>query len=121
MKLKNVGVSGSVCNLGTYELYERIIKETKENGGCSINSKREKPTSGYMVGVKSFGSDLAEMLNYELEDNEYYGSWINPHNEEMEFDISINIMDLNEAIEIGNKHNQISIYDLDNDCSIYLK
>ena len=29
--------------------------------------------------------------------------------------------DLDLAIELGKKHNQISIYDLDNDCSIYLK
>lgn len=121
MKLKNIGVSGSVCNLGTYELHEEILKLTRENGGCSINSKREKPTNGYMVGVKPFGTNLIEMLNYELEENEYYGSWINPYSEEMEFDISINVDDLDLAIEIGKKYNQISIYDLDNDCSIYLK
>lgn len=113
------GQTGSEYTLGTYELYEEILRLTKANGCCSINRKYEQPNTGYMVGIKSFGS-LFDMLNYKLGEGEYYGTWVNPNNEVIEFDISVNIADLRQAIEIATECNQMAIYDLDNSEDIYI-
>lgn len=112
------GQTGSKCTLGTYELYEKILRLTKANGGCSINRKYEQPNSGYMVGIKGFGS-LVDMLNYKLGEGEYYGAWVNP-NGVIEFDISVNVYDLRQAIEIATECNQMAIYDLNNGEDIYI-
>ena len=95
------------------------VELTKQNGGCSINRKLEQPKTGYMVGIKGFDSDLVGMINTPLDVNEYYGSWTN-YTGITEFDISLNVMDLDEAIKLGKEHNQLAIYDLINDESIQI-
>lgn len=110
------GQTGSKCTLGEYNLYNYIKDMTQQNGGVTINDKREVPTEGYMVGVKAFDT-LEEMIEYKLQDNEYYGAWLNILDNEIYYDISLNVMTLEEAEELGRQLNQIAIYNVvGNDC-----
>ena len=115
----NKGQTGSKCTLGEYELCKYIKEMTEQNAGVSINAKRESPAKGYIVGIKSFET-LEEMLNYKLNENEYYGTWICPINNLIYYDISVNIQSLDEAAELGRQRNEIAIYSIVSNTSIVL-
>lgn len=114
----NKGQTGSKCTLGEYELYNYIKEMTQQNGGVSVNAKRESPTKGYMVGIKSFET-LEEMLNYKLNENEYYGGWLEL-NDKIYYDVSLNVMKLEEAEQIARKRDEIAIYNVVDDNTIIL-
>ena len=104
------GQTGSKCTLGEYNLYNYIKNMTLLFGGVSVNNKKEVPTKGYMVAIKSFKT-LEEMLNYKLNENEYYGTWLDL-NDKIYYDISLNVMTLAEAEELGRQRNEIAIYNV---------
>lgn len=102
-----------------------------KNGGFSLSPDGSTPKSGYMVSVQ----DILKMpldLWLQLEDqasiddyskiasevNGYIGCWIDEDNVYM--DISTNIQDKNEALKIARINNQLAIYDINNNESIYL-
>ena len=99
---------------------EYIMNLTNLNGGCTINRERVTPTKGYMVGVKGYDT-LDNMLKVELKDNEYYGTWKDMEdNGKVYFDISTNIIDKEQAIELAKKRHELAIFDIENCESIYV-
>ena len=97
-----------------------IMELTNLNGGCTINRERVTPTKGYMVGVKGYDT-LDNMLKAELKDNEYYGTWKDMEdNGKVYFDISTNIIDKEQAIELAKKRHELAIFDIENCESIYV-
>lgn len=97
-----------------------IMELTNMKGGCTINRERVTPTKGYMVGVKGYDT-LDNMLKVELKDNEYYGTWKDMEdNGKVYFDISTNIIDKEQAIELAKKRHELAIFDIENCESIYV-
>ena len=97
-----------------------IMELTNMKGGCTINRERVTPTKGYMVGVKGYDT-LDNMLKVELKDNEYYGTWEDMEdNGKVYFDISTNIIDKEQAIELAKKRHELAIFDIENCESIYV-
>lgn len=109
------------------ELKEMAVK----NGGFSLSPEGEAPKAGYMVSVQ----DILKMpldLWLQLEDqasiddyskiasevNGYIGCWIDDGNVYM--DISTNIQDKNEALKVARINDQLAIYDIASNESIYL-
>lgn len=115
--------------------YSKIIKETLKNNGGSFNvskSKIKKPLKGFMCSIKDllivdkkdFNVKLIKSLvknNFSLLKNSknYLGTWIDEG--KVYIDISSNFKDRNEALQVAEKSNQIEIYDINNNTSIYLK
>ena len=95
-----------------------IIYNTRKNLGCSVNEKLENPHTGYMVGIKNF-STLKEMLNVKLGKNEFYGTWKDTKTGIIYYDISLNVKDYKEACNIAKNRNELAIYDIEQQTSIY--
>ena len=95
----------------------------------------DKPVEGYMVSIYSLGIfpnlsevrifDMVPILrnycdSYSIPDELYIGSWRNPDNKEVHFEVSVNLLTLDEAILLGKEYNQKYIYDVVNKCNIKL-
>lgn len=103
-----------------------------KNGGFSINKDGDSPKTGYMISCKDlYKINLSELTSDKLNDaikkateiGGYIGGWLDTEaNDKDNFylDISINIQDKNEAIELAKKNNQLAIYDIATGESIYL-
>ena len=108
-----------------------IIREIKENNGGtynkdlkSINAKR-----GYMVSLQGYErkcktdeeTEKAIMKNIEIIrglDNAFLGAWID---EGITYiDISVLVENKDDAMELGKINNQLAIYNIENNESIYL-
>lgn len=63
-------------------------------------------------------SNLILKRKADLKENEYLGFWV--YKGKLYIDISINIIDLEQAKKVGIANNQLSIYDLSNDTSIQI-
>ena len=101
-----------------FKLYLSLI--TKKNGGASINKQYNSPKRGYMVAVKNF-ENMADMLANKLEHNQYYGTWLDVEdNNKLYCDISTNIIDYKEAVDLAKKRGELAIYDVAQGCSIYV-
>ena len=101
-----------------FKLYLSFI--TKKNGGASINRDYNSAAQGYMVAIKNFDS-MNDMLSNKLEPNEYYGTWLDVEdNNKLYCDISINIIDYKEAVDLAKKRGELAIYDVAQGCSIYV-
>ena len=101
-----------------FKLYLSLI--TKKNGGASINRDYKSPAYGYMVAIKNFDS-MADMLANKLEHNQYYGTWLDVEdNNKLYCDISTNIIDYKEAVDLAKKRGELAIYDVEQQCSIYV-
>lgn len=109
------------------QLIENIICK----GGATLNRDLQPidTKEGYMVSYfeteKTFdlnGIDYKEISNLilkrkaDLKDNEYLGFWVDGG--KLYIDISINILDLEQAKQVGIANNQLAIYDLKNNTSI---
>ena len=111
------------------QLIENIICK----GGATLDRDLQPidTKTGYMVSYfeteKTFDLDN---INYnevgklildrqaDLKENEYLGFWV--YKGKLYIDISINILDLKQAKQVGITNNQLSIYDLSNDTSIQI-
>lgn len=101
-----------------FKLYLSLI--TKKNGGASINRDYNSPAQGYMVAIKNFDS-MNDMLSNKLEPNEFYGTWLDKEdNNKLYCDISTNIIDYKEAVDLAKKRGELAIYDVEQQCSIYV-
>ena len=101
-----------------FKLYSSFI--TKKNGGASINRDYNSPAQGYMVAIKNFDS-MNDMLSNKLEPNEFYGTWLDKEdNNKLYCDISTNIIDYKEAVDLAKKRGELAIYDVEQGCSIYV-
>lgn len=104
-------------------------------GGYSAKlTTLEEPTEGYMVAIKTLKiypnissvnvhemtTTLREFCQHLDNDLLYIGSWVNPETNEVYFEVSINIDDLEKAKNIGGIHNQEYIWDVVNKQNIKL-
>lgn len=110
------------------------IKRIIENGGATLTSelKQAELTRGFMVSLEGAesqvqGNDYQAIIKAIEEkqniikdnDNLYIGLWLDGGI--MYIDLSINIQDKTEALEVAKRNKQLAIYDLINNDSIYLK
>ena len=116
----------------TSELKDLILK----NGGFSLNLKKETPKNGYMVSVADiFQLKLSEITDNEIErlekelnnlenkgyKNGYIGGWLDTETDIVYLDISYNFRSLGMALSEATNSNQLAIYDIVNNTSLYLK
>lgn len=113
------------------ENIKNIIENIKENGGGTYNKeyKTINAKQGYMVSLQGFEkkcktdeeTEKAIMENMEIVkglDNAYLGAWID---EGITYiDISVLVENKEDALEMGKINNQLAIYDIQNNESIYL-
>ena len=111
----------------------RNIKDLAiKNGGFSLNPDGENPTSGFMVSCKDlYKINLSDLTPDKLDNaikeaskiNGYIGGWLDVNSDDKNnfyLDISINVKDKDEAIELAKKNNQLAIFDIATGESIYL-
>lgn len=103
----------------------KFIQLLKDNSGASYNmiTKEYNPNKGYFVSLPNLETkvslkslsvdDIVTFINRHrtlLQDKtKFIGGWID--NEVVYLDISEQIFDKREALELGYKHNQLAIYD----------
>ena len=103
----------------------KFIQLLKDNSGVSYNmvTKEYNPNKGYFVSLPNLETkvslpslsvdDIATFINKHrslLQDNKkFVGGWID--SDTVYLDISEQIFDKREALELGYKHNQLAIYD----------
>lgn len=92
-----------------------------ENGIYNLDATLNEVnfTTGYMVSLKDTDYSLVEKLEFIAKNKGFVlGLW---ENEGRVFvDISMNVSDLRDALALGKFNNQLAIYDIVNDKSIYL-
>lgn len=112
--------------------YKKLLNKAKTDHGFSINRDGAEPTSGYMVSLQGYEIIVSpSMLNsFMLKAcmdslkkeptlaDKYIGCWYNTESDRYYFDISVNIKDKNEALELAVKNRQVALYDVTNDCYI---
>ena len=112
---------------------DKIIKNIIDKGGCNLSKNMEflNYNSGYMVSIK----DMYIIKKYDIKNlkkalknvvkniaiNQCCGCWYNSEDNNIYIDISINIEDKQQAIKEGVKNNQLAIYDIKNNKTIYIK
>lgn len=105
---------------------QRIYLDTINNGGSSYNLKGDKPESGYMVAL--MGRELTvkpdwfncltvnQYINNNLDALEntdcYVGAWLDTDTNTIYLDVSINVIDLEDATTIGKQSGQTAVYDV---------
>lgn len=113
------------------ENIKTIIREIKENNGGTYNKeyKTINAKKGFMVSLQGYEKkckteqeiERAIMENMEIIkglDNAYLGAWID---EGITYiDISVLVENKGDAMELGKINNQLAIYDIENNESIYL-
>lgn len=110
------------------------IKEIIKKGGATLTHdlKETKIKKGYFVSLLGFEkkfdcedakniNDYVVNLQSKIKDKKGYfiGLWV--YKTEVYVDISINILDKAEALEIGKKNKQISIYNIESGNTIDIK
>lgn len=113
------------------ENIKNIIKEIKENNGGTYNKdlKSINAKSGYMVSLQGYEKkckseqEIEKAINENMEivrglDNAYLGAWIDEGI--IYIDISVLVENKEDAMELGKINNQLAIYDIENNESIYL-
>jgi hypothetical protein len=92
----------------------------------------EEPTMGFMVAIRELKSydklqdvmvgELTGLLEEAIKElaiqDLYIGSFIDPDDGKVSFEVSINVMDFDTAISWGKKGNQKYIYDVVNEANI---
>lgn len=123
---------GTEPTTADHQAYHNLL----EHGGFSRHVvTNEPPRGGYMVslhkdkGGEEFVRDLSEVDPSDIAEhrqrakahnpNLYQGGWV--HQGEAYLDRSVNVPDLDQAIEMGHKHKQLAIYDVKNDREIPIK
>lgn len=114
----------------------KIIKETFRSGGASYNitTGESTPKTGYMVSLSGCEEvyEVSSMLDSLLKDfvnrnselladeKSFVGTWHNKTKNKVYFDVSVNVSNLPDAVELGRINNQIAIYDCANKTEIKL-
>lgn len=102
-----------------------LYTQTALNGGFSINKQFEQPTKGYLVSVLDglVFDNISEVNVHELSAfikdniekcslNAFFGGWKDQTTGKVYFDLSKNIQNLDEALQIAKDKNQLAIWDL---------
>ena len=93
--------------------------------GFTVDLDLNLITDGYVVAVpetqNSFGDQgLKKVVRVALNNDYCVGGWLNNENQKFYWDASVVVDDLEKAKEIGRKNNQIAIFDLTNQITIWL-
>ena len=112
---------------------EKILSETKINGGGSYSINGQEPKKGYMVSIRDCEVLDLKDLNYislskvinknnDLlkKNNIYLGTWIDVRSNKLFIDISKNYKNKKTALKVAGKNNQMAIWDIVNGCEIRL-
>ena len=113
-------------------LKNEMIKEIIKNGGATLdtNYNNFNANAGFMVSLYGYETKIninnIKAIKKEIEtkkeeakkNNAYIGLWVD--NGLVYVDISKHIIDYNEALETARDNEQLAVYDLKNDKSIYL-
>lgn len=113
------------------ENIKNIIEEIKKNNGGTYNKelKSISASKGFMVSLQGYEKkckteqEIEKAIKENMEiikglDNAYLGAWID---EGITYiDISILVDNKKDALEMGKINNQLAIYDIENNESIYL-
>ena len=112
-------------------LANSLYTQTALNGGVSINADFQQPKAGYLVSFKDgliFDSistvnvhKLSGFIKEHLDMNLYFGGWIDQQTKKVYFDLSINVPDKQEAINLAIEKNQLAIWDLNENKEIRTK
>ena len=113
------------------ENIKTIIEEIKENGGGTYNKelKSISAKNGYMVSLQGFErkckteQEIEKAITENMEiirglDGAYLGAWIDEGI--VYIDISVLVDNKEDAMQLGKLNNQLAIYDIQNNESIYL-
>lgn len=108
----------------------KVKRIVESNGGATLTSSLDNATinDGYMVSLQGnefktslelLTSNLLETYQQTAENNNaYIGFWLD--NQELYVDISINIHDYMQAVQIARDNEQLAIYNCRTGESIYL-
>lgn len=107
----------------------KILLQAKMNNGISINSEGTEPTQGYMVSIPGEETRVNILDIWTIETyitildqlNLYYYLGIWKEGKTWYLDISVNILDIKRAKQLGNEYNQKAVWDVVNKKEIYLK
>jgi len=116
----------------------RSMMDQLEAGGFSLTMEGVSPVSGYMTAIdnttefKKPQADITidDLLDYAVthydrltEDDMYMGGWVEEEGGVpwAYIDISKNIQDLEECMQVARETHQIAIYDVVNEVSIYVE
>ena len=107
---------------------DKIKKYIDQNGGATMtpdlniaNLKR-----GFMISLNGFETKVKRITKKLLKKyqklaythNAYIGAWVD--NNIIYLDLSINILDMQQAIFLGLKNKQLAIFDVEQQTSLYL-
>jgi len=70
-------------------------------------------TSGYWVALYNTTPE-------NIIEGQYMGVWTNPVSGVTYYDRTVWVADVTEAIDLGNKHNQLAIWDIANNIELWL-
>ena len=105
-----------------------MVQHIMKNGGATFTSSLEHANlkKGYMVSLPeheqvvsletAHTANLEKFTRLAKSLNGFVGTWLN--NGRIYLDISVNILDLSEALRFGKKWNQLAIYDIENETTI---
>ena len=105
-------------------------------GGASLNKYFKGPKTGYNVAILAgpVYNNLSAVNEHEVsdwikffivdqpteEDNLLFGSWKDTETGKVYFDLSYNYLTKEIALSFATQHNQIAIWDVENNCEIRL-
>ena len=101
---------------------EKLYNITMEHGGYTAN-----PKNRYSVAVKNIyqahknkKEDIVGIIDSMLSKNYSFGLWLNDENNNVYIDIIKTYRSEKEAIEVGRKNMELSIYDLEEEKVIWI-
>lgn len=104
--------------------YQKVVNETLKSGGYSQNK------GSYMVAIEKHETIVScETFNWktirdfnETENKGWssLGTWYNPKDGLVYIDVSVPFEDKKQAMKFAEDNNQLAIYDVENDETIYL-
>lgn len=114
---------------------KNLLNELKQsillNGGLTVNEHLNEVnlSSGFMVSLAGSETILTNINDLTIKllnkykkiarsNNAFVGFWIDNNN--LYVDVSINIINRAEALDIAKNNNQLAIFDLKNNSTIYL-
>jgi hypothetical protein len=112
---------------------QEIYDETLVHGGLTMDLLGNVPVTGFMVS--ELGGVEVPLHNFSVQDIEhiikenkqalfgtggYVGTWIEPFNDMVYVDYSVNFANLGKALVFGRKNGQKAIYSLNTKKVIYL-
>lgn len=123
---------GDISTVGGSNL-KGIVKFINENPkGFTLSLNGEPVTKGFVVSpykgretivdvvdAKSMESFLSKNMDLLKLEGNYFGGWKNPKDGKFYLDVSIVKDNLDEAFHVAGKNNQIGIYDIKGDKTVY--